>query len=85
LLFGLALFFNFHSPAIILYFCLLQVTSAEVQMAAALVENNIPFAAADTFSPLFRKMFPDSENKNNMHSERCNETLFQVYFNLNIA
>ncbi len=29
-------------------------------MAAALVENNIPFAEADTFSPLFRKMFPDS-------------------------
>ena len=30
-------------------------------MAAAIVDNNIPFAAADTFSPLFKEMFPDSE------------------------
>lgn len=30
-------------------------------MAAAIVDNNVPFAAADTFSPLFKDMFPDSE------------------------
>lgn len=29
--------------------------------AAALVDHNIPLAAADTFSPLSQKMFPDSE------------------------
>lgn len=41
-----SLFFNF------------QVTSAEVQVAAALVDHNIPLAAADTFSPFLRKCFP---------------------------
>lgn len=41
-----SLFFNF------------QVTSAEVQVAAALVDHNIPLAAADTFSPFLRKSFP---------------------------
>ena len=40
---------------------LLQVTSAEVQIAMALVDNNIQFAAADTFNSLFKDIFPDSE------------------------
>lgn len=42
-------------------FFFILVTSAEVKMAAAIVDNNVPFAAADTFSPLFKDMFPDSE------------------------
>ena len=30
-------------------------------MAAATVDNNFPFAEADTFSPLLKEMFSDSE------------------------
>lgn len=30
-------------------------------MAMALVDNNIQFAAADTFNTLFKTIFPDSE------------------------
>ena len=39
----------------------LQVTSAEVQIATALVNSNLPFATGDTFNPLFKSIFPDSE------------------------
>ena len=39
----------------------LQVTSAKVHIAMALVNSNLPFAAADTFNPLFKSIFPDSE------------------------
>ena len=61
-----------------------QFTFAEAQMAVALVENNISFAAADRLSPLFRriaKAFCISKNKKNMHSEWCSKTLFQVIIN----
>ena len=57
-----SLFFNF------------QVTSAEIQVAAALVDHNIPLAAADTFSPLFKKMFPDSEIAKSFASARTKTT-----------
>ena len=30
-------------------------------MAMAMVNNNIPFAAVDTFNSLFKDMFPDSK------------------------
>ena len=30
-------------------------------MAAVLVDHNIPLAAKDALSPLFKKMFPNSE------------------------
>ena len=30
-------------------------------MAMAMVNNNIPFAAADKFNQLFKKIFPDSK------------------------
>ena len=30
-------------------------------MAMAMVNNNIPFAAADTFNSLLKDMFPDSK------------------------
>ena len=39
-------------------------------MAAAIVDNNVPFAAADTFSPLFKDMFPDSEIAKSFASAR---------------
>ena len=39
-------------------------------MAAAIVDNNIPFAAADTFSPLFKDMFRDSEIAKSFASAR---------------
>ena len=35
----------------------LQVTSAEVQIAMALINSNLAFAAADTFNPLFKSIF----------------------------
>ncbi|XP_048583263.1 uncharacterized protein LOC125562948 [Nematostella vectensis] len=38
-----------------------KVTSAEVQVVMALVKHSIALAAADTFSSLFPKIFPDSE------------------------
>lgn len=43
-------------------------------MAAAIVDNNIPFAAADTFSPLFKEMFPDSEIAKSYASARTKTT-----------
>ena len=42
-------------------FFLSKVTSAEVKMAIVIVNNNIPFAAADTFNSLFKDIFPDSK------------------------
>ena len=48
-------------------------------MAMAMVNNNIPFAAADTFNSLLKDMFPDSKiaqgvrirkDKDNMHCKR---------------
>ena len=42
-------------------------------MAAAIVDN-IPFAAADTFSPLFKEMFPDSEIARSYASARTKTT-----------
>lgn len=43
-------------------------------MAAAIVDNNIPFAAADTFSPLFKEMFPASEIAKSYASARTKTT-----------
>lgn len=43
-------------------------------MAAATVDNNIPFAAADTFSPLFKEMFPDSEIPKSFAAARTKTT-----------
>jgi len=47
---------------------------AEVKMAAAIVDNNIPFAAADTFCPLLKEMFPDSEISKSCASARTKTT-----------
>ena len=38
-----------------------QTTRAEVKIANALVQNNIPLAFTDHLSPLLRDIFPDSE------------------------
>lgn len=38
-----------------------KVTSAEIKMAMAMVNNNIPITAADTFNSLFKDIFPDSK------------------------
>ena len=43
------------------YFFLLQTTRAEVKIANALVQNNIPISFTDQLSPLLRDIFPDSE------------------------
>ena len=43
-------------------------------MAAVIVHNNIPFAAADTFSPLFKEMFPASEIAKSYASARTKTT-----------
>ena len=32
-------------------------------MAMAMVNNNIPFAAADTFNSLLKDMFPELQNR----------------------
>ena len=39
-----------------------QVTQAEVKVSTVLAHHNVPIAVADHFSPLFRDIFPDSEN-----------------------
>ena len=38
-----------------------QTTRAEVKIANALVQNNIPLAFTDHLSPLLKDIFPDSE------------------------
>lgn len=56
-------------------------------MAMAIVNNNIPFAAADTFNWLFKDIFFRHENRqsicirkdeDDMHCERGAEAIFQV-------
>lgn len=51
-----------------------QVTLAEVKIATALVDNNIPFSAADTFSPSFNDIFPDFEIAKSYASARTKTT-----------
>ena len=47
---------------------------AETLMANFLVEHNIPFAAADHLSDLFKTMFPDSTIAANFASKRTKTT-----------
>ena len=46
-------------------------------MAAAIVDNNVPFDAADTFSPLFKDMFPDSEIAKSFASARTKNNVYR--------
>lgn len=43
-------------------------------MAMAIVNNNIPFAAADTFNSLFKDIFPNSKIANAYASGRTKTT-----------
>lgn len=42
-------------------FLILQTSRAEIKVAVAMVNHNIPLAFADHLSPLFRECFPDSK------------------------
>lgn len=55
-------------------FAIFLFTSVEVKMAVAIVDNNIPFAAADTFSSLVKEMFPHSEIAKSHASARTKTT-----------
>ena len=53
---------------------LLQTRRAEVKVAVAMVQHNIPFSVADHFSPLYRECFGDSPTAQSFKSASTKTT-----------
>lgn len=52
----------------------MQTRRAEVKVAVAMVQGDVPFAVADHFSPLYRECFKDSPTAQNFKSASTHTT-----------